>query len=107
MKFLADENVDLPAVRALKRLGVDIISVHDVGMKGYVDEGILNYAKENKRAVITRDSDFLRLDRKGAEHAGIMFLTEPLDASRLIKESQKIIMLFDNLENTVVYIPLK
>jgi hypothetical protein len=35
MKFLADENVDLPAVKALKRLGVDIISIHDIEMKGH------------------------------------------------------------------------
>ncbi|MBI2659625.1 DUF5615 family PIN-like protein [Candidatus Woesearchaeota archaeon] len=107
MKFLADENIDLPAVKALKRLGVDIVSIHDVEMRGYEDKEVLNYGEENERAVITQDSDLLRLHSKGAEHAGIIFLTEPLDTSRLIKEIQKIIMLFDNLENTVIYIPLK
>lgn len=107
MKFLADENIDLPAVNALKRLGVDIVSISNVNMKGYEDEEILNYAKGNERAVITQDSDFLRLDSKGAEHAGIIFLTEPLDTSGLIREIQKIVMLFDNLENTLIYIPLK
>lgn len=107
MKFLADENIDLPAVKTLKRLGVNIISVHDIGMKGYEDEGILNYAKESERAVITQDTDFLKLHAKNFEHAGIVFLTKPLDTGELIKEIQKIVMLFDSLENTVIYIPLK
>ncbi|MBI1935337.1 DUF5615 family PIN-like protein [Candidatus Woesearchaeota archaeon] len=86
MKFLADENIDLPAVKALKRLGVDIVSIHDVGMRGHEDEEILDFAKENERAIITQDTDFLRLHAKNFENAGIVFLTKPLDVSELIKE---------------------
>ncbi|HLC62122.1 MAG TPA: DUF5615 family PIN-like protein [Candidatus Nanoarchaeia archaeon] len=107
MKFLADENVDLPAVKTLKRLGVNIISIHDIGMVEYADEEILNYAKENEIAVITQDTDFLRLHAKNSENAGIIFLTKPLNTGGLIKEIQKIVMLFDNLENMIIYIPLK
>jgi len=107
MKFLADENIDLLAVKTLKRLGVDIVSIHDVDMKGYGDEEILSYATESERALITQDSDFLRLHAKNIENAGIVFLTKPLDTGELVKEIQKIVMLFYNLENIVIFIPLK
>ncbi|MBI2649865.1 DUF5615 family PIN-like protein [Candidatus Woesearchaeota archaeon] len=107
MKFLADEHIDLHAVKALKRLGIDIISIQDANMESYVDEEILNYGNKNKRAIITQDSDFLRLHAKNIENAGIIFLTKPLNISELIKEIQRILIIFENLENAVIFIPLK
>ena len=107
MKFLADEHIDLPSVKALKRLGIDIISIQDAQMESYADEEILSYGNENKRAIITQDSDFLRLHAKNVENAGIIFLTKPLNTSELIKEIQKILMIFENLENVVIFIPMR
>mgnify|MGYP001602724507 CR=1 FL=1 len=107
MKFLSDENIDVPAVKALKELGVDIISVQELDKRGSPDEEILNFCKENERAVVTGDSDYLRLHAKGAEHAGIVYLTKSLDTSQLIREIQKISLMFESIENGIVFIPMK
>ncbi|MBI2541342.1 DUF5615 family PIN-like protein [Candidatus Woesearchaeota archaeon] len=107
MKFLADEHIDLPAIKALNRLGIGIISVQESSMKSYSDEKILSYGSLNKRAIITQDSDFLKLHSKGVNHAGIIFLTKPLNTSEIIREIQKVFMIFENLENTVIFIPWK
>lgn len=107
MKFLADENVDVPAVKALKKLGVDIVSVQELDKISQPDEGILDFCKENKRAIVTSDSDYLRLHAKGARHAGIVYLTKPLDTSRLIREIQKVSLMFESIEDGIVFMPMK
>lgn len=107
MKFLADEHIDLPAVKALKRLSIDIISIQEAHMGSYADEEILDYGNKNERVIITKDSDFLRLHSKGIKHTGIIFLTSHLNTSGLIKEIQKVLIIFEKLENVVIFIPIK
>lgn len=107
MKFLADEHIDLHAVKALKRLGINIVLIQEIHVEGYLDEEILNYGNKNERIIVTKDSDFLRLHSKGVQHAGIIFLTKPINTSELIREIQKVLMVFENLENAVIFIPLK
>ena len=107
MKFLADEHIELSIVTGLKLIGIDAISVNEAGKRQSDDEEILRYAKENDRVIITRDSDFIKLHKKGAEHAGIVFISKFLDIGKVIGEIEKVSMLFDNIENTLVFIPLK
>jgi len=56
-KFLADENVPLESVLALKEQGIDIKSVIE-HKKGLSDEEVLKLAKEQTRILITFDQDF-------------------------------------------------
>ncbi|MFW6194874.1 MAG: DUF5615 family PIN-like protein [Halobacteriota archaeon] len=76
-------------------------------MRGESD--LLAYAKENEMVVVTKDSDFLDLHTQGKEHAGILFMTKPLSIGNVIREIEKVHMLFepDNLRNRVIFIPLK
>ena len=46
-KFLADENVPLKAVKALKRKGLDIVSVIELS-PGLKDKEVLNLAKQRR-----------------------------------------------------------
>lgn len=57
--------------------------------------------------MITRDPDFLKLHSKGVRHSGIVFLTKPLSTSEIIRGIQKVSLIFESLENAVVFIPMK
>ncbi len=109
MKFLADEHVDVQAVEALKQINIDIVSVQELGMRGQSDEKLLSYAHENKRIIVTRDTDFLRLHAKGREHAGIVFITNPLSIANIVREIEKISLLLEteHIRNRVIFVPLK
>jgi len=56
-KFLADENVPLKAVKALKRKGLDIVSVIELS-PGLKDKEVLNLANKEERIIVTFDKDF-------------------------------------------------
>ena len=62
LKFLFDSHVHYGAYRELKRRGVDVEHVLDVGLGGAPDEAIMAYATRQGRIVVTRDyHDFVRL----------------------------------------------
>ncbi|MDY6789132.1 MAG: DUF5615 family PIN-like protein [Candidatus Nanohaloarchaea archaeon] len=107
-KFLADEHIDRPSVESLKKKGIDIEIVQDIGKKGSPDREILKYAKRQDRVIISRDADFLVLDQEGKDHAGIIFLARPLDIGDIIRQVEKIHLLYDGeeLEDRVVFLPL-
>ena len=107
MKFLADEHIELSIVSGLKLIGIDAVSINEAGKRQSDDEELLGFAKEHDRVIITRDSDFLRLHRKGVEHEGIVFIPKFLPIGKIIGEIEKISILFDSLENTVIFVPLK
>lgn len=109
MRFLADEHIELPIVTGLRLLGIDAISVNEAGKRESDDEEIMKFAKENKRVIITRDSDFIKLHRKGMEHPGIVFIPKFLVIGKIIEEIEKVSILFESehIKNTVIYIPLR
>lgn len=73
IKFYCDEHIDRSVVKALNLCDADVVTVVDMGMTGRSDEILLAWAHSEKRAVITRDQDFLRLHAQGAAHSGIVF----------------------------------
>ncbi|GEM_PF-1314511 len=109
MKFLADEHIESSIVNGLKLLGIDAVSVNEAGKRESDDEEILRFARENDRVIITRDSDFIKLHRKGVEHAGIVFIPKFLAIGKIIGETEKVSMLFEleYIRNTVIFVPLK
>ena len=109
MKFLADEHIELSIVTGLKLLGIDAISVNEAGKRESDDEEILSFAKENDRVIITRDSDFVKLHRKGVEHTGIVFIPKFLAIGKIIGEIEKVPILFESehIRNMVIFLPLK
>ena len=56
-KLLADENVPIEVIRALKRKGVDITSVIEFS-PGLNDREVLNLANREDRILVTFDKDF-------------------------------------------------
>jgi predicted nuclease of predicted toxin-antitoxin system len=83
--FYADENFAHGIVVHLRRLGHDVLTVHEAGRanQGIPDEEVLAFATELDRCVLTFDlRDFVRLHRT-ARHAGIVVCTVDANFERL------------------------
>ena len=59
-KFLADENIPIKAVEALKQKGIDIIPILEIS-PSLTDREVLNLANRQDRIIITFDTDFGKL----------------------------------------------
>ena len=57
MKFLADENIPRPAVRALREQGFDVAWVSE-DSPGSIDEDVLARSTSEKLTLLTLDKDF-------------------------------------------------
>ena len=60
MRFLADENIPLKAVRILRDLGLDIVPVASL-RRGMSDEEVADVAQREGFVIITFDKDFGRM----------------------------------------------
>jgi len=116
MKFLADENVPLNTIEALKEKEIDIVSIR-TSAKGLRDEDVLNIAYQQDRILITFDKDFGELAfRVRAKSKGIILLRfipiSPQDLSKRIETLINTGIPFENhftvvTEDTIRVIPLK
>ena len=59
-RFLADENIPIKAVEALKQKGIDIIPILEIS-PSLSDREVLNLANRQGRVIITFDTDFGKL----------------------------------------------
>ncbi|MFH1649090.1 MAG: DUF5615 family PIN-like protein [Candidatus Woesearchaeota archaeon] len=108
MRFLADENIAVSVVKALRHKGYDVLDLKEEKKHGITDTEVLELAKEQKRVILTHDKDFVELlKQKNALHYGLLVLRyrkqDPL------QESERIIALlkdrtFENIESVVVMI---
>ena len=79
MRFLLDEDLP-PTVAVIARsLGLDVVSVHDIGRTGLSDEDQLRFAAAETRILITRNrDDFIALTRQAfatnAPHHGVLLV---------------------------------
>ena len=73
IKFHLDENVEGAIAEGLRRRNIDATATPEVGLLGASDEEQVAFALLQGRVIFTHDADFLRLHRRGAEHAGIVY----------------------------------
>jgi predicted nuclease of predicted toxin-antitoxin system len=57
-KFLTDENIDIEVVELLKNQGFDVFDIKEQALWGLSDSNIISMAFEEKRIIVTQDSDF-------------------------------------------------
>jgi len=57
MKFLANENYPFPSIKLLREHGCDVKSIGEE-MHGITDSEVLRIAMEEKRIILTFDSDY-------------------------------------------------
>src|SRR2546428_169555 len=80
MLLYADENLPLPVVGELRRLGHDVLTAQDDGRRNTPDPDILARAHALGRSVLTHNRrHFERLHNKGAGHSGIVTATRDDD----------------------------
>ena len=75
--------MDRGLVRALRSMGLDVVTVAEVGKRRVPDEELLRFATQESRALYTSNvGDFTRLHvsclRRGLHHAGIIVLANQL-----------------------------
>ena len=58
MRLMADENVHIDIVRALRQKNHEVLFVPEVGLAGYDDKDVLEYADKNDLVLISGDKDF-------------------------------------------------
>jgi hypothetical protein len=76
MLLYADEDFSYPVVEELRRLGHDVLTVQEDGIRGTPDPGVLARAHLLGRAVLTHNRrHFERLHLQGAPHSGILSAT--------------------------------
>jgi predicted nuclease of predicted toxin-antitoxin system len=73
IRYYLDENVPVVIADQLRRKGIDVVTVRDIGRLGDSNENHLQRATKMQRILCTHDQDFLRLAADGKEHAGIVF----------------------------------
>lgn len=77
-QLFADEDVDLPIVHELRRLGHDVLTVHEAGQANRCtpDDAVLDIAVSEGRAVVTLNRrHFIRLHGRRPRHSGIIVCT--------------------------------
>jgi predicted nuclease of predicted toxin-antitoxin system len=89
-RLYTNENFPLPVAEELRRLGHDVLTLHDTGRGGQAvpDELVLAFAATERRVLITLNrKDFKRLHLTHPDHSGIVLCTYDPDflgqASRL------------------------
>ena len=82
LRFHLDEHVDPAIATALRRAGIDVTTTIEAGLRTKEDEAHLQFARTERRVIVTRDQDFLRIARGTVDHPGVVFYT----ASQSIRE---------------------
>ena len=89
MRLLANENIPLTSVFALRESGYDVVSISE-RCPGDDDERVLNIAHEEKRVVITFDRDYgaLIFEKRLPFPAGVLLLrfqpVSPLEPAQFV-----------------------
>lgn len=72
LRFYLDENVSVEVARQLRKRGIDVITVRDLGLLGDEDINHLRRATEMGYVLCTYDTDYVNLAKEGESHAGIV-----------------------------------
>lgn len=83
MRFLLDEDLSPVAAETARGLGLDAVSVHELGRRGYTDREQLAFAAAEGRIFLTRNrDDFIVLTveafHTGEPHAGVLIVPRSL-----------------------------
>ncbi len=84
-RLYADENFPLPVVDELRRLGHDVLTIHEDGKSNqrFPDHAVLSAATKLERAILTTNRrHFIQLHLASARHAGIVACTYDPDFKR-------------------------
>ena len=58
LRFITDENIDVEVKDFLREKGFDVFDIKEARLFSVLDEAILESSYQEKRIVLTQDSDF-------------------------------------------------
>jgi len=87
LRFLLDEDLPPRAAEIARGLGLDVVSVHEVGRRGRGDRDQLRFASREERIFLTRNHrDLIELTvefyRAGEAYAGVLLVRRNLPNDR-------------------------
>lgn len=104
-KLLADEDFPFPSVKQLRNLGVDIITLQNLGLVGIglQDASVLELSIKLKRAILTCNRrDFIKLHKQSSEHFGIIVCTRNPDHKTLAESIYSVLESESIIENSLL-----
>jgi len=106
-RFYANENFPLPVVEQLRRLGHDVLTIHETGEAGQAmpDDAVLERACREGRALLTFNRrHFIRLHRERPEHSGIVACTFDADFQALTQRIHEAVVTDPGLSGRLIRI---
>ena len=98
MRLVADENCDFSVVVDLRLAGYDVVSITE-RMPGTDDETVIEFARSERRLLITEDKDFGQLVFAAAkQNSGVILIRYPA-STRSALTAALLKLLSDNGEN--------
>jgi predicted nuclease of predicted toxin-antitoxin system len=80
VRLVADENCDFSVVIDLRSAGYDVVSVSE-RMRGADDETVIEFARSERRLLVTEDKDFGQLVFAAAKQSsGVILIRYPASA---------------------------
>lgn len=73
LKFLLDADMPISSAKVIRSFGYDVEDVRDIGMRAATDQEIIHYALQNKRIIVTKDTDFGEVLRHPSHPGAIIF----------------------------------
>ena len=101
----ADENFHFQVVKALRRLGHDVLTAHKAGQagRGIPDAAVLAYAISLGCAVLTHNrKDFVKLHKQSSTHHGIIVATNDDDFLAAAQRIHAAILTAGPLDNQLI-----
>jgi len=96
-RLYANENFPFPVVEELRRLGHDVVTIQErgYGNQGIEDPDVMEFACEEKRAVLTVNRrDFINEHKKQHNHSGIIVCTFDKD---FVGQAQRIHIMIESM----------
>jgi len=95
IRFHLDEHVDPAIATALRRAGIDVTTTIEAGLRTKDDEAHLQFARTERRVIVTRDQDFLRRASRVSDHSGLVFYTANQSVREII---EGLILIYEVME---------
>lgn len=73
IRYHLDENVDPDVALALRSQGIEVTTTFEMNMAGTSDAVQLAFVKQEKRVIVSHDTDFLKIASQDNTHYDIAF----------------------------------
>lgn len=85
IKFYLDEHGPKAVAEGLRRRGVEVTTVQELGLQAVEDLCHLERATQDGRVIVTQDADFLRLHAAEHSHHGIVYAHQHTSVSHILR----------------------